>query len=117
MVSDTERMMMAFHTPIMAAALQTYDSALAFTPKRTTLYRTFCQDKHMMGLVRVLSGVRAEWDECLATLEGHRDCVRLCTFSPDGEKIASCSDDKTIRIWVAKSGACMHILEGHRDRV
>jgi WD40 repeat protein len=25
--------------------------------------------------------------------------VRTCSWSPDGEKVVSCSDDKTVRVW------------------
>ncbi|KAE9385513.1 hypothetical protein BT96DRAFT_578404 [Gymnopus androsaceus JB14] len=31
-------------------------------------------------------------------LEGHEDSVRSVTFSPDGTRIVSGSDDKTIRL-------------------
>ena len=29
----------------------------------------------------------------------HSDCVRSVAFSPDGTKIVSGSDDKTIKVW------------------
>ena len=38
------------------------------------------------------------WTE-VATLTGHADWVRMVTFSPDGQLLASGSDDNTIKIW------------------
>ena len=42
--------------------------------------------------------------EPLATLEGHTDKVRSASFSPDGSRIVSSSDDRTVRVWNANSG-------------
>lgn len=36
---------------------------------------------------------------CCATLEGHESTVWSVAFDRSGERLASCSDDKTVRIW------------------
>lgn len=36
---------------------------------------------------------------CCATLEGHESTVWSVAFDRGGERLASCSDDKTVRIW------------------
>ena len=53
----------------------------------------------------------------------HSDCVRSVAFSPDGTKIVSGSDDKTIKVWdfgvpepsnrpsLAKTDACWLIWQ------
>ena len=43
---------------------------------------------------------------------GHSDYVRSVCFSPDGSRIVSGSDDKTVRIWNAVTGACEVTMEG-----
>ncbi len=38
-------------------------------------------------------------------------------YSPDGTRIVTASDDKTARIWDARTGAQLAVLSGHGDRV
>lgn len=44
---------------------------------------------------------REEEDDwvCCATLEGHESTVWSLAFDPSGQRLASCSDDRTVRIW------------------
>jgi WD40 repeat protein len=41
----------------------------------------------------------------------------LVTFSGDSTQLASTSNDMTVRIWDASSGACLQTLEGHSHSV
>ncbi|KAE9403149.1 WD40 repeat-like protein [Gymnopus androsaceus JB14] len=52
-------------------------------------------------------------------LQGHDNWVNSVAFSHDGTRIVSGSQDKTVRIWDATTGAQMgdHPLQGHDDRV
>jgi WD40 repeat protein len=54
---------------------------------------------------------------CLMTLVGHTEGVKACSFSPDGSRIVSASDDKTLKLWDAKTGAALATLAGHTNRV
>jgi WD40 repeat protein len=39
--------------------------------------------------------------------------VRTCSWSPDGEKVVSCSNDMTVRVWDVSRGECINTLTGH----
>ncbi|KAH7119305.1 hypothetical protein EDB81DRAFT_667219 [Dactylonectria macrodidyma] len=53
----------------------------------------------------------SDWNACLQTLEGHGNVVNSVMFSADGQRLTSGSDDYTIKIWDAATGACLQTLE------
>jgi WD40 repeat protein len=59
-------------------------------------------------------------DRCrpvLQTLKGHTSDVSSVAFSPDGKQVVSGSDDNTVRLWDAATGAPLQTLEGHTGDV
>ena len=59
------------------------------------------------------------WDveTCQATLlEGHTDWVNSVTFSPDGKRVVSGSNDKTVLVWDVETCQAT-LLEGHTGSV
>ncbi|WP_372370825.1 DUF4062 domain-containing protein [Candidatus Uabimicrobium sp. HlEnr_7] len=59
------------------------------------------------------------WDmngNCIRTMHGHEIGVTSVAFHYDSSKVASASGHSgIIRIWDVDTGACLHILTGHKD--
>ena len=52
-------------------------------------------------------------DRSLAVLRGHQGGVLAASYSPDGSRVVTASDDDTARIWDATSGDEVAALRGH----
>ena len=61
--------------------------------------------------------LEARSDDALDTLRGHESRVNSVTFSPDGIRLASGSDDTTIRIWDTITGEELNTLRGHETYI
>jgi WD40 repeat protein/serine/threonine protein kinase/TPR repeat protein len=64
--------------------------------------------------IGVFQEVRAA-DAELAVLSGHSAIVQSAAYSPDGTRIVTSSNDKTARIWDARTGSNLAVLVGHAD--
>ena len=53
----------------------------------------------------------------MRTLKGHNQPVRSVAFSPNGRLIVSGSDDRSVMLWDAASGALVRTLKGHSEGV
>jgi WD40 repeat protein len=72
------------------------------------------QHQSLVGDIRVLDAQTAR--EQLA-LKGHTLNVRDADFSPDGQRLATVSFDRTVRLWDLASGQEILTLRGHTQRV
>jgi WD40 repeat protein len=68
---------------------------------------------HVAGVIGTLLD-----EQRFSPLRGHGDKVRSAAFSPDGLRIVTASDDRTARIWNARTGRAIGSpLEGHAKQV
>ena len=88
--------------------LQAYASALLFSPADSITRRLFQHEEPED--VTVKPAISNGWSACLQTLEGHSDYVSSVAFSHDSTRLASASDDRTVKIWDASSGACLSTI-------
>jgi hypothetical protein len=68
-----------------------------------------------LAAVSLESALRAARER--AIIKGHEGAVQSVAVTPDGSRIVSGSDDKTIRIWDAKTFTELAQLKGHKDSV
>jgi WD40 repeat protein len=93
--------------------LQTYASALLFSPTKSLVRQLFRHEEP--DGIAVKPPMREGWSACLQTLEGHSSVVRSVAFSHDSARLASASSDSTVKIWDVSSGACLQTLKGYGD--
>jgi WD40 repeat protein len=51
------------------------------------------------------------------SLTGHTDAVWNVCISADGKRVLTSSSDKSLRLWDAHTGKCLHVLKGHTERI
>src|SRR5258708_947383 len=115
-MEDFCRFIITFRTPISISTPHTYISTRPFLPSDSPLSSTFSAEftkgiKMQRG--KLLSGQAPplEWI-------GHSGPVTCTSYSPNGRHVVSGSEDNTIRIWDAESGAAVgEPLTGHAEGV
>jgi WD40 repeat protein len=87
--------------------------ALALSPDPTRLVLAWDHDHPPYGfaLYDLTSGERR------SRFLGHTDYLYALALSPDGTRVASASEDRTVRLWDAATGAPTQVLRGHTAKV
>ena len=81
---------------IEKSPLQTYASALVFSPARSLTRVLFKEEEPKWVMIK--PGIGDEWNACLQTFEGHSKKIRLVAFSYDLTQLALASNDKMVKI-------------------
>ncbi|KAG8664174.1 uncharacterized protein FPOAC1_013881 [Fusarium poae] len=115
LLRDARRFILSHARAIEIAPLQAYASALVFSPEHSLTRELFKKEEPDWMVLK--PRMEADWNAYEKTLEGHGDSVTSVVFSADGQRLASGSDDKTVKIWDAATGVCEQTLEGHGDWV
>lgn len=60
-----------------------------------------------------------EWqsESYILKQQGHFDSMNSLTYSPDGSRVVTASEDGKIKVWDVVSGFCLVTLEGHTSSV
>ncbi|KAG8797552.1 hypothetical protein FRC16_008746, partial [Serendipita sp. 398] len=115
-LDDALEFILAFREPMMTSAPHTYISGLAFVPTETEIWK--CVKRLFRNLLEVAEGRKKSWPGRPHMLTGHRGGITSVAGSPDGRRIISGSEDKTIRIWDTETGADIgELLGGHTRAV
>jgi WD40 repeat protein len=93
---------------IQISPLQTYVSALLFSPSGSLMRRNF--ETEVPNWIAMKSDIEVEWNARLQTIEGHERQVHSIQFSQDSKKLVS-ADNDTIRIWDAGNGQCLQEIK------
>ncbi|KAK6537448.1 hypothetical protein TWF694_011634 [Orbilia ellipsospora] len=115
LVHDSIRFVFTFRDIIHDTPLQLYSSALLFLPETSLVKQAY--ESQVSRTSRRKPIARKTWPAVAQILVGHEDSVNSVRYSPDGRKLISASDDKTVRIWNSTTGQLQDTLKGHMGAV
>lgn len=115
LVRDARRFILSHKGAIEKAPLQAYVSALVFSPTGSSTRHNFNHDAPLW--LTIHPRMEDRWGACLQTLEGHRNYVNSVAYSHDSIRLASASNDNTIKTWDTNSGTNFQTFKGHTSSI
>ncbi|KAF7979625.1 hypothetical protein HWV62_41573 [Athelia sp. TMB] len=105
-----------FAQAIMFSAPHIYISCIPFAPRASKIRQQYAP--RISNVLEIDRGMEDIWPALQQIFEGHTDRVKSVAFSPDGRRMASGSDDKSVRVWDTETGTLIvKPFEGHTDWV
>ncbi|PVG04921.1 WD40 repeat-like protein [Serendipita vermifera] len=115
-IKDIRQFLVAFSKPISESIPHLYISALPFVPVKS-FTRQAIQDM-FLNTSSVIMGCSERWPGPPLEWRGHTGAILSISFSSDGRRIVSGSQDCTIRLWDAETGQQLgEPLQGHTNAV
>ncbi|EMD36490.1 hypothetical protein CERSUDRAFT_156165 [Gelatoporia subvermispora B] len=115
-IVDAKEFVMLGHEAIEFSAPHIYLSVLPSLSPSSMIAATFWPQFRNVPTYKV-TGIRRPQSPLLQ-MPGHTGAVVSVAFSPDGTRVVSGSQDRTVRIWNAQTGdLLMDPLEGHNHTV
>ncbi|KAH7126548.1 hypothetical protein B0J13DRAFT_565635 [Dactylonectria estremocensis] len=114
-LKDAEKYLLTHGSLIEEAPLQTYGSALVFSPLASQVRNKMWRQR--LPCIESVKGIR-DSDVCLQILEDHREPVHATAFSQPGARwLASASHDGIVKLWDVTIGKCKKTFTGHGSSV
>ncbi|TFB03806.1 hypothetical protein CCMA1212_004252 [Trichoderma ghanense] len=109
-VDDALRILQANLQIIISEPRQLYSSVILFAPEESIIKKLFMGSMSMQVLLK--PKVERRWNHCMQIFEGHTGPVLCVAFSHDSSRVASASEDHTVRVWNTRTSE-IKILKGH----
>jgi WD40 repeat protein len=109
LLTDADRLLLAYKIPIIEGALHVYHSALATMPSCLLLEEAALHDGH--GIPFLITNRAPGWGVRETILEVHSENGFEFTYSPNGKLIASVSADRDeIQVWDVTTGTALNTI-------
>jgi WD40 repeat protein len=107
LLTDVDRLLLAYKTPIIAGALHVYFSALATMPLCLLWEETAPHDSH--GIPLLITKRATDWSVRETVMEAGSVIVCIA-YSPNGKLIASVGWNNLIQVWDVATGTVLHSM-------